>query len=305
MSKPRRIVPNVTYFVTRRTTRRFFLLNPDRKRLIRAIYWYATAVLAEEFGIRVHAVQILSNHMHEVLTDTRGELPRFLQQRNRLFANAIKVLRGWPEEVFARGSASCVALYGEEAILRQIAYTLANAVEAGLAAQPEEWPGVTLAATDIGSRTISVERPSLYFDASNTRWPRVAKIDISVPSALEASFGRASAMERIVSTVGSAVRAARETARKAGRFVRSLAEIFATPHTRRASSLEKELARNPTFAAAGNRELAARALHEMRSFLKAYGEALMRVRHGIRDTVFPQGTWRLNREFGFSVSSTG
>jgi len=303
MSNPRRIVPNVTYFVTRRTSRRYFLLNPDKKRLVWAIYWYATAVLAEEFGIRVHAVQILSNHMHEVLTDTRGELPRFLQQRNRLFANAIKVLRGWPEEVFARGSASCVALYGEEAILRQIAYTLANAVEAGLAATPEEWPGVTLAATDIGTRTISVERPAVYFNADNTRWPRVAKLAITIPSPLEASFGRTSAMERIVRTVRDAVRDARETARKAGRFVRSVTKIFATPHTRRASSFEEEGTRNPTFAAAGNRELAALALYELRSFLKAYREALSRARAGIRDAVFPRGTWRLNREFGFAVFS--
>ena len=93
MSNPRRIVPGTTYLVTRRTTRRHFLMNPDKRRVLLAVYWYATALLAAEFGIEIHAVQVLSNHMHEVLTDTRGELPKFLSQRNRLMANAIKVLR--------------------------------------------------------------------------------------------------------------------------------------------------------------------------------------------------------------------
>ena len=37
--------------------------------------------------------------MHEVLTDTRGET-RGSSQRNRLFANALKVFLGWKEGSF-------------------------------------------------------------------------------------------------------------------------------------------------------------------------------------------------------------
>ncbi|MFO0641603.1 MAG: hypothetical protein U0183_20435 [Polyangiaceae bacterium] len=136
MSNPRRIVPGTTYLVTRRTTRRYFLLNPDKRRMLLAFYWYATAVLAAEFGIEIHAVQMLSNHLHEVLTDTRGELPRFLSQRNRLLANAIKVLRGWPEEVFSREGASVVALYGEDAVLQKIATRSRTWSKLGLSRAP-------------------------------------------------------------------------------------------------------------------------------------------------------------------------
>jgi REP element-mobilizing transposase RayT len=302
MSNPRRIVPHTTYFITRRTTRRHFLLNPDAKGVVEAVYWYVTAVLAAELGIQLHAVQVLSNHMHEVLTDTRGELPRFLQQRNRLFANALKVLRGWPEEVFARGGASCVPLYGEEAILRQIGYTLANAVAAGLATSPQDWPGVTLAARDIGSRTIRAERPRVYFDPRNSRWPAFVEIAISVPRALEASFGHESARERIRVAVSAAVRSARALAAVAGQGVRSLARIFATPHTRRASSSESARGHNPAFAAAGNAEMRARAQQERRGFLDAYRAALRAVRAGVADVLFPLGTWRFHRELGFAVA---
>src|SRR6187401_2428681 len=141
MTAPRCIRPGRTWFVTRRTTRRHFLLRPDADKTLQELYWYTTAVIAAERGIELHAVQMLSTHIHEVLTDTRGELPRFLQQRNRLFANAIKRHRHWPEEVFARAPASCVALYGVRAILKEIGYTLANCVEAGLVHHPDDWPG--------------------------------------------------------------------------------------------------------------------------------------------------------------------
>jgi hypothetical protein len=67
-------VPRTTKLIPRRTTRRFFLLNPDRKRIIWDINWYVTALLAEELGIEIHAVQILSNHMHEVARTSPNEL---------------------------------------------------------------------------------------------------------------------------------------------------------------------------------------------------------------------------------------
>ncbi len=304
MSNPRRIVPGTTYLVTRRTTRRYFLLNPDKRRMLLAFYWYATAVLAAELGIEIHAVQMLSNHLHEVLTDTRGELPKFLSQRNRLLANAIKVLRGWPEEVFSREGASVVALYGEDAVLQKIGYTLANVVEAGLVASPEDWPGVTLAATDIGTRTFRVARPEVYFDGENTRWPAAAEIAITVPRSLEVRSGHEGARERIVSAVNAAVEKARIVARKAGKFVRSLEWIFAVPHTTRASSFEKEGARNPSFAAGGNVEMAVRGMKERVAFLTAYREAFAKLRNAVRDVLFPVGTWRLFRELGVNVVST-
>jgi REP element-mobilizing transposase RayT len=305
MSNPRRIVPRTTKFITRRTTRRFFLLNPDKKRIIWDIYWYVTALLAHELGIEIHAVQILSNHMHEVLTDTRGEIARFLQQRNRLFANALKVFLGWKEEVFARGGASCVDLYGADAILRQIAYTLANAVEAGLAHNPEDWPGVTHSATDIGIRKIRTDRPKLYFDPDNKRWPESAEITLTVPKELESALGGwDEARARIVKTVKRAVLKAREVARKAGRFLKSPGEIYATKRTTKASSPETHGERNPTFAAAGTPELAARALHDRRTFLSAYREAMNKVREGVLGVLFPPGTWRMHREFGFGISTS-
>ena len=181
MTAPRCIRAGTTWFVTRRTTRRHFLLRPDENRELQELYWYTTGVIAAETGVELHAVQVLSTHIHEVLTDTRGELPRFLQQRNRLLANAIKCHRGWPEEVFARAPASCVALYGAAAVEKEIGYTLANCVEAGLVARPEDWPGVTITREGLGRAVIRVARPSAYFDPNNPRWPAEVVLRVTLP----------------------------------------------------------------------------------------------------------------------------
>jgi putative transposase len=82
-----------------------------------------------------------------------------------------------------------------------------------------------------------------------------------------------------VSAVNAAVEKARIVARKAGKFVRSLEWIFAVPHTTRASSFEKVGARNPSFAAGGNVEMAVRALKERAAFLGAYREAFAKMRN--------------------------
>ncbi len=299
MSTPRRIVPGQTWFVTRRTTRRHYLLRPDADEQVLQLYWYVTAVVAKECGIELHAVQALSTHMHEVLTDVRGELPRFLQRRNRLFAILLKCLHKWPEEVFARAPANCVALYGPEAVLKEIGYTLANCVEAGLADTPEKWPGVTVSVDDIGERVMRVARPKAYFNPENPRWPEVAEIPITMPRVLTTTYGeRAKSVLR--SAVDAAVRAARKAAREAGRVVQSAASIFGVSHERRATSPEAFGKRVPSFAAAGNPLAAAQAVHERRSFLRAYRDALERLKQGCRDVLFPHGTWRLRQDFGFA-----
>ena len=136
MSLPRQIRPGATWMITRRTTRRHFLLRPDRDGTAQQIYWYTTAILAKKFGVELHAVQVLSTHMHEVLTDVHGNLPAFLRERNRALANALKCHRKWPEEVFQRAAANCVELLGEDSVMKQIAYTIANCVDAGLVRSP-------------------------------------------------------------------------------------------------------------------------------------------------------------------------
>lgn len=299
MTLPRCIRAGVTWFVTRRITRRHFLLRPDLNGTLQSLYWYSTAVAAAEFGIVIHAVQMLSDHLHEVLTDTRGELPRFLQERNRLFANAIKVHRGWPEEVFSRKGANCVALYGASAVQEEIVYTLSNCVEAGLVHSPGEWRGVTTTIADMGKRVVRVKRPGIYFDPKNPRWPATAELSIGMPEALLQEMGNVTRIREVLTTaLNDAVNIARRAVRQARRVVRGMRRVFRTPHTVRASAWEAFGARLPSFAAAGVRSEAQRALSDRRNFLSAYRRAFEALKRGVRNVLFPLGTWSLRVHAG-------
>ena len=54
---------------------------------------YCLGYAAKTHGVVVHAACLMSTHSHEVVTDVRGELPRFLQTFHRLLALATKAFR--------------------------------------------------------------------------------------------------------------------------------------------------------------------------------------------------------------------
>ncbi len=295
MTPPRRILPGLVWFITRRITRRHFLLRPDADGTTQAIYWYTTAVLAKKFGIVIHAIEVMSTHIHEVLTDTRGNLPNFIRERNRALANALKVHRGWPEEVFQRAPASCVELHGPQAILDKIAYTIANCVEAGLVRSPAEWPGARVLAEDIGTRTVRVDRPMLYFDPNNSVWPARASLRIEMPKELKSAFGDR-AGEVVRAFVDSAISAARKIARAAGKVTTSIRGLMRVPFQKRARSFEKFGSRERAFATGGDPSLTMRAKQVRAVFLAAYRAALEMWRATGISPRFPDGTWRWHRE---------
>jgi putative transposase len=264
---------------------------------MQSIYWYVTAVYAKKFGVRLHAAEVMSTHMHEVLTDVRGELPAFVRDRNRALANALKRHRGWNGEVFERAQASYVELYGAEAIAAKIGYTIANCVEAGCVQHPDQWPGVSVSVNDIGERVIRVKRPDVYFNASNPFWPEEAEIRIEMPEAIERAYGD-NARATLRTVVEAAIVEARRLAKAAGRVVRDIRRLTSIPFTHRATTPEPMIGCNPTFATAGNREQLEVALLERSEFHASYRRAFEAFKAGLRDVPFPIGTWRWCRELG-------
>lgn len=290
MCPPRCIRSGQTWMVTRRTTRRHFLLRPDVDGVTQQIYWYTTAVLARKFGIELHAVQVMSTHMHEVLTDVRGNLPAFIRERNRALANALKCHRGWPEEVFQRAPANCIQLFGTGAVVKEIAYTLANCVKAGLVDDPARWPGVGVTSEDIGVRTVRVRRPTMYFDPQNPVWPEEAEIAITMPSSVTTDHGADAALV-VRAAIRVAVDEAREAIRKAGRTFTTIADIFAVAFVRRSNSFETYGKRVPSFATGGDAQYARAARDQRREFLGTYRKAFSAMKRG-DPFQFPEGTWR-------------
>ena len=131
---------------------------------------------AQRFGVVVHAGCLMSTHSHEVVTDIRGVLPRFLQEFHRLLALTTKALRGWPGEVFDKRSTGQHEPLTPEATIEALGYLIANPVEAGAVRYAKDWPGAHTSPRDIGTRVVKAERPTHYFDPDNPDWPELVEL---------------------------------------------------------------------------------------------------------------------------------
>ena len=112
----------MVWALSRRTTRRHFILNPDEARQMEQAYWYCLGHAAQRHGIAVHAGCLMSTHSHEVITDVRGELSLFVQTFHRHLALCAKAFRGWPGEVFDKRSTGAHELLTPEATIESLEY---------------------------------------------------------------------------------------------------------------------------------------------------------------------------------------
>jgi len=300
MSQPREVVPGAIYLVTRRTLRRHLLFRPDAA--ITQLLIYALAVSTRRFGVQVHALCAMSTHLHLVVTDVQGVLPRFLQFFHRIVALGTKVLRKWEGPVWDHEATSVVRLLTQAAVVEKIAYVLANPVAAGLVRHAREWPGAKVNAREIGRGELRANRPSAYLDPSNPQWPEEATLPIALPSSVAPDSAA-----RFLGEVGAELerqeaQAQAAAQRRGHRFLGAARACEVSPYDR-ATSFEALRDRNPTFAVGreqgGVWQAAAAAV---RSFRASYRGAMERWRNGIRDAVFPAGTWWMRAFHGASVS---
>ena len=162
---------------------------------------YCLGLAAQRFGVIVHAGCMMSTHSHEVVTDVRGVLPRFLQEFHRLLALSTKALRGWRGEVFDKRSAGQHALLPPEATIEALASLISNQLEAGAVRYAKDWPGAHPLPRDIGARVVKAKRPPYYFDPDNAAWPEVDGLPLEMPTNLELDYGTELAQVRIAERV--------------------------------------------------------------------------------------------------------
>lgn len=303
MSLPRLIAPGATYLLTRRVLRRHLLFRPDAA--ITQLITYALAVSARRHGIQVHAFCAMSTHVHIVVTDVDGILPRFLRSFHRLVALGTKVLRAWEGPVWGHEATSAVRLVTREAVLEKIVYTLANPVLAGLVERSRDWPGAKVLVEEMGRGAHQAARPSVYFDPANPAWPEVASLPISLPPGIEAR--NAEGFRRQVRAELARVEAdAREQLQSRRARVLGADRACRISPLVRATSVEGLRERDPSFAAGRGRIDALRhAAGVVRAFRLAYRSALDRWRTGLRNVVFPPGTWWMRVLHAVSVGATG
>ena len=298
VSLPRQLLPMDTYFVTRRVIFRHMLLRPDRE--MNEILSYFLALMAHRYGVEVHGFCAMSTHIHLVVTDVRGNLSTFLRQFHRMVAMCTKALRNWDEALWDKSPTSVVRLETEAATVEKIAYVLANPVAAGLVRRAHEWPGAKVLAREIGRGTLRGRRPDVYVDPDN--WPELASLPIALPPGIGPERGD-SFRRQVATEVARLETQAKAETKEKRRSVLGAARASAVSPTERATTVEPKVDRNPRFAVGRNQDDAwQRAVAALRAFHMSYRSAMERWRAGIRDVVFPPGTWWMRVFHGVQVA---
>jgi putative transposase len=298
MTAPRQILPGTSYLVTRRCSERRLFLRPSKKTT--EIFRYVLGVAARRFGILVHAYCVLSNHFHLILTDPHARLPEFHRVLDGLVARATNCSLGRWESFWDPDSYSAVRLETPEDVLAKMIYVLANPVAAGLVRRGREWPGLWSDPGRIGGAPTTVERPKGFFREEGPM-PAKVQFELHRPPGFETD-------ESFVETLNRGLREAEDRAagelRREGRTVLGVARVIAQKPTARPTPGEPRRASSPRVACR-NKWGRIEALLRLAEFVRAYRDALRAWRTGVRDALFPPGTWRMRIEHAARCAAPG
>jgi putative transposase len=297
MTAPRQILPGTTYLITRRCTQREFLLRPSV--LTNAIFMFVLAVAARRAGVIVHAFCVMSDHVHVVLTDVCGRLPEFERYLHGTVARALNVLLGRSQAFWDDAGCSAVALATPEAVIDATAYVLANPVAAGLVANGLDWPGLWSNPGLIGGQAIVAERPSVFFRKKGPL-PASASLQLLPPPGFTADEFRSA----VVSALAAHEQNARAAVAASGRPFLGVHRILSQKTTTRAARPEKRGRLHPKIATR-NRARRVEELARISEFLVRYRSARERFMRGVRDVVFPAGTYWLRVSCGVACEAAG
>jgi putative transposase len=281
MTLPRRVLPGTSYLVTRRCSERRFFLKPSRTTT--EIFLYVLAVAARRYEVLVHATCVLSNHCHLVVTDTKGQLPKFMQYLDSLVARAVNASIGRFEGFWASdASYSAVEPLDPGDVVAKIAYVLANPVAAGLVRRGADWPGLWTAPEQIGTAKLTARRPKVFFDPKSYM-PTTIELELTTPPYIPSAAEFRAAVAREVRAI--------ETKHQGRRFL-GVARVLAQSPFARPRPGEPRFALNPRIAAR-DKWKRIEGVYRLKAFVEEYRRAWAARRDGLANVLFPAGTYLL------------
>lgn len=313
VTPPREILENQPWFVTFRAVNRSFRFVPTKA--VCEIIWYCLAVVCERFAgqIALHEFLWMSNHAHLALTDITGCLPDFMRDLNSLISRALNGLRGTTGTNIEKGY-NAVAVNDGQKLLEHCVYTLANPCAANLVDRSRHWKGVSSLRLEY-DRPVTIERPSrsLWADeadrggrnrsrdtkrarhAGRSKLPKKATLVLTRP---EIGVGagvdvRTTIRERLAERENELIAARKASGTRVLGWRNVIRQHFADMPRR----AEERFGSVPTVSAS-SKWARAEALKRRACFLAGYYTALERFMEGVRDVVFPLGTWLMKRRFG-------
>jgi REP element-mobilizing transposase RayT len=289
MTAPRQVLPKTTYLVTRRCLHRQFLLRPSEA--TSGTFLYVLALAAARFGVEVHAFCVLSNHYHLVVTDPDARLPAFAQYLDALVARAVNASHGRWETFWAPSSFSAVALASPDDVVSKAAYVLANPVAGGLVRRASDWPGLWSAPEQIGGEPLGAPRPTTFFRA-NGYLPATAQLGLTIPPGFTSPEAFRARLQTALAELEERARGELES-----RGFLGAARVLAQKPSARPPGGEPRRQLSPRVAAQ-DKWKRIEVLCRLKEFANAYHRALSELRAGIRDVVFPAGTYLMRVAHG-------
>lgn len=287
MTAPRQILPGRTYLITRRCAHRRFRLAPSAE--VNECVGYCVAEAAAPVGVIVHAVIVMSNHIHMLVTDCEGRCPEFLRRVHRHIAACMNARFGWTENFWSPDKTNLVVLEDASAVQRKLVYALVNPVAARLVEKVADWPGLHTADLPFGSSR-TFKRPTRFFRADGAL-PETATLKLVKPPAL-ADLSDEECTALLKRAVEEKEAELRESIRAAGKKFLGRKRCLRISRTDQPSSDEEPNQLTPTFSATDRAQYKA-ALERRRAFLAEYRDAYRRWRAGDREVEFPPGTYWL------------
>jgi REP element-mobilizing transposase RayT len=291
MTAPRQVLPGTTYLVTRRCSRRQFLLKPSNT--TNEIFLYLLALAVHRFGVQLHAFCVLSNHFHFVVTDPDARLPAFMQYLNSLVARATNASLGRWESFWAPSTYSAVALETPQDTIAKIAYVLGNPVAARLVPRANEWPGLWSAPERIGGAAFVAHRPATFFRRKGYL-PEIVELGLVVPRGFDSPDDFREELRAALARIEPG--GERDCAHRGPGFLGAARVVAQKPWGRPVSAAPRRQL-SPRVASR-DKWKRMEALARLAGFLSGYRQALSAFRGGDRDALFPSGTYLLRIHHG-------
>ncbi len=261
---------------------------------------YVLAVSVERFGILLHAYCFMSNHLHLVLTDPLGALPAFEQYLGSLLARSCNALVGHRGSFWEPGSYNAVTLVEARDVDDKLVYTLANPVSAGLVRRGAEWPGCRSTPEAIEGPPEIAARPPNFFRREGSL-PASAALKLAAPPGIASIEEFRRMLRRRVARRED--EAAEQLASRGGSFLGARGVLAQDPFS--APSTEEPPRNVKPRIACQDRQKRAKALARLKAFLRAYREAWDEFASGLRETLFPHGTYWMRVAYAVPCAPAG
>jgi REP-associated tyrosine transposase len=300
MTLARHIFPNSTYIMTRRINQRLFLLKPRKN--INHLFRFCVAYASYLYKMEIHGLVVMSNHWHVVLTDPHGRIPEFAGWVHKNVAKGVNAGIGRWENVWSSEQTSYVRIVDTNDMVDKLLYVLLNPVESRLVKQSKQWPGVITKVEDYCNKSQTITKPDIYFRKAGII-PEKVKFKVTPLPGFEhytekqfANFMRKKLLKKQGKTI---------------KKYRKMGKQFLGVH----GVLNQDINEQP-WTAAPHREMSPQIaeknkwrrmemITELKVFQTKYKKAMMKLKLGEKDVVFPAGTYFMRRFFGVKCEEYG